>query len=442
LIVQKTRTYTIATLGCKVNQYESDAIARLLKESGWVPVQADETADVCIINTCTVTGKAAMQSRQITRQAIRSNPRARIIVAGCYAQTEPDAIKKIDGVHGIVGQADKHRIPQMIISAAEPACPCPEIVCSDVRQERKFISAPTTVFDRRTRPLLKLQDGCDAFCTYCIVPFARGCSRSMLPENALENIASLGNSGYREVVLTGIHLGCYGLDLCPETSLLALMKRIETSGTIDRARLSSIEPCELTEDFIHFVAGSNTFCHHFHIPLQSGDDQILKRMQRPYDAELFRRLITQIRRLIPDAAIGTDILIGFPGETDAAFENTYSLIEELPVTYLHVFPFSPRRGTPANRYTNRVPVEVVKERCKKMRTLGNAKKRNFYGKFIGRRVEVLVEEKKTDADDLLKGMTSNYIPVFFQGEDRLIGTLINARIDRLKGGNSVYGTIS
>lgn len=435
------RTYTIKTLGCKVNQYESDAIARLLKESGWVPVQADERADVCIINTCTVTGKAAMQSRQVTRQVIRSNPRARIIVAGCYAQTEPDAIKKIKGVHDIIGQADKHRIPQMVLSATEPGCSCPVIVCNDIRQERKFIPVPATVFDRRTRPFLKIQDGCDAFCTYCIVPFARGHSRSMLPENVLENINSLENNGYREVVLTGIHLGCYGLDLSPETSLLALMKRIETSGTIDRVRISSIEPCELTEEFIHFVAGSGTFCHHFHIPLQSGDNQILKKMQRPYGAELFRRLITQIRRLIPDAAIGTDILIGFPGETDAAFENTYSLIEELPVTYLHVFPFSPRRGTPASRYPDRVPAEVIKERCKKMRVLGNTKKKDFYGKFIGQKVEILVEEKKT-GDDLLKGMTSNYMPVFFRGEDRLIGTLVKAGIDRLKGVNSVYGTIS
>ena len=435
------RTYTIKTLGCKVNQYESDAIARLLKESGWVPVQADETADVCIINTCTVTGKAAMQSRQVTRQVIRSNPRARIIVAGCYAQTEPDAIKKIKGVHDIIGQADKHRIPQMVLSATEPGCSCPVIVCSDILQERKFIPVPATVFDRRTRPFLKIQDGCDAFCTYCIVPFARGHSRSMLPENVLENINSLENNGYREVVLTGIHLGCYGLDLSPETSLLALMKRIETSGTIDRVRISSIEPCELTEEFIHFVAGSGTFCHHFHIPLQSGDNQILKKMQRPYGAELFRRLITQIRRLIPDAAIGTDILIGFPGETDAAFENTYSLIEELPVTYLHIFPFSPRRGTPASRYPDRVPAEVIKERCKKMRVLGNTKKKVFYGKFIGQKVEILVEEKKTGADDLLKGMTSNYMPVFFRGEDRLIGTLVNAGIDRLKGVNSVYGTL-
>ncbi len=431
--------FRITTLGCKVNQYESDAIARKLKDSGGVQVSGENKADLCIINTCTVTQKAAMQSRQAVRQAIRYNPDARIIVTGCYAQTEPDAIKKIDGVHHIIGHGDKHKIPDMVLSPEKG--PLPSLVHRNIVSEGHFKQIPVTVSGNRTRPFLKIQDGCDTFCTYCIVPYARGRSRSMPLETVLENIRDLKQAGFHEVVLTGVHLGAYGLDLSPQTGLTALLDRIRESNAMDRVRLSSIEPHELTRDIIQLVANTEIFCDHFHIPLQSGDDRILERMHRPYTGSFFRDLIVKIKDQIPDAAIGVDTLIGFPGETERAFENTYSLIEKLPVTYLHVFPFSSRPGTPAAKYSQKVPSKIIKARCEKMRRLGNEKKHTFYKKFMGKTVEILIESKRDKATGLLKGITSNYIPVHVDGKDDLFNTLARVKIQKINQHNTVFGVL-
>ena len=435
-------SFTVTTLGCKVNQSESEGIAQQLISSGWVLANGEKESDLCIINTCTVTRKASMQSRQAVRQAIRTNPGARIFVTGCYAQTEPDEIKKIKGVHYIIAHAGKHKIPEMIISASEKKLAYPVSIWSDIGHEYNFEQIPVSVFGNRTRPLLKIQDGCDSFCTYCIVPYARGPSRSMPLENVLQNLKLLKETGYHEVVLTGVHLGSYGLDLPrPGTSLTELLNRIHESKIIDRVRLSSIEPHEITEDIIKLVAESGSFCHHFHIPLQSGDALILKRMHRPYRASLFKNLVEKIHKLIPDAAIGVDILIGFPGETDDAFENTYSLIKELPVSYLHVFPFSPRKGTLADKYSDKIPATIIKTRCQKMRELGDVKKQKFYRKLTGKKVEVLLEGKRHAQTGLLKGITPNYVPVLVKGEDNLKNTIVNVRIEEVDSNNSVFGTL-
>ena len=436
--LNNTFKFRITTLGCKVNQYESDAIAQRLKNLGCIPAGAEDPADLCIINTCTVTQKASMQSRQTVRQAIRFNPEARIIVTGCYAQTEPDAIKKIDGVHHIIGHGDKHNIPDIVLSQ-EKSLPSPSLIRRNILHELHFKQIPVTVFGNRTRPFLKIQDGCDTFCTYCIVPYARGRSRSMPLEGVLKNIHCLKQAGFHEVVLTGVHLGAYGLDLSPQTSLTALLDHIRESNAMDRVRLSSIEPHELTQDIIKLVAETEIFCDHFHIPLQSGDDRILEKMHRPYTSSFFIDLIVKIKDQVPDAAIGVDILIGFPGETEKAFENTYSLIEKLPITYLHVFPFSPRPGTPAGKYPQKVPQKTIKARCEKMRRLGNEKKRIFYETFIGKIVQVLIESKKDKATGLLKGITSNYITVHVVGEDDLFNTLLQVNIEKIKKNNTVFG---
>ncbi len=433
--------FTIRTLGCKVNQYESEAIGQYLKASGWVYAHFDEEADLCIINSCTVTQKASMQSRQAVRQAIRSNPCSRIIVTGCYAQTEPHEIKKIKGVHYIIGHSDKHKIPEIIMASKEKEGPYPVTICRDISHEHNFKQIPVTVLGNRTRSFLKIQDGCDAFCTYCIVPYTRGRSRSMPVENVLINIKQLKDAGFREVVLSGIHLGSYGVDLSPKTNLLELLYKIHESRAIDRVRLSSIEPGELTDDIIRLVAESSRFCHHFHIPLQSGDDLILERMHRPYSSAFFSDLVMNIHELIPDASIGVDTLIGFPGETESAFENTYSIIKNLPVTYLHVFPFSARNGTSASRYPDQVSSKIVKTRCGKMRALGDAKKREFYKKNIGKTVEVLIEGKRDGSTGLFKGTTSNYVPVLMSGKDDLQDTIVNARVEKLYGSNLVFGII-
>ncbi len=432
--------FIITTLGCKVNQYESDAIARRLMDLGCVPVRAEEPADVGIVNTCSVTGKAAMQSRQAVRQLIRSHPRAQIVVTGCYAQTEPGELGKIDGVHRIIGHGDKHHIPDIILSDKNHTL-FPAVIRRNIQSEKHFKHIPVPVFGNRTRPVLKIQDGCNAFCTYCIVPYARGKSRSMPLENVMENIRSLKRAGFHEVVLSGVHLGAYGFDLLPQTGLKDLLVRIRDANAMDRVRLSSIEPRELTQDIVELVATSNIFCKHFHIPLQSGDDGILEKMHRDYSRAFFEDLIFKIKERIPTAAVGVDLLIGFPGETENAFENTYSLIEKLPVTYLHVFPFSPRPGTPAEKYPEKVPAKNIKKRCERMRRLGDEKKNTFYREFIGKTLRVLIESKRDTATERLKGITSNYIPVYVAGEDNLFNTRIQATLEKITKNNKVFGVV-
>jgi len=429
---------SVITLGCKVNQYESEAIEQSLKSSGWTSAPPEETPDVCIINTCTVTHRASQQSRQVIRHALRSWPEAKIIVTGCYAQTEYEEIQKISGVHAIVGHGDKHRIAEIIRSAEFGVSErLPKMICRDSRLEKCFRSALQPVYGNRTRPFLKIQDGCDAFCTYCIVPYARGPGRSMPPEEVFDHIRALKTAGYHEVVLSGIHVGAYGLDLAPRTSLYQLLKKLDAMKIIDRVRLSSTEPRELTRDIRDLASRSDVLCRHFHIPLQSGDNWILDQMHRPYTREFFREMVLDIRERIPEVAIGVDVLVGFPGETEQAFLNTYRLIEELPVAYLHVFRFSPRPGTPAAGFPNQVSIQDIKSRSKKLRDLSNAIKSAYYKSFLNKTVEVLVEETR---DGLIyKGRTDNYVPVFFEGEAHMINTFVTCRVENIDAGGRLTG---
>jgi threonylcarbamoyladenosine tRNA methylthiotransferase MtaB len=421
-------TFKISTLGCKVNQSESDAIAKQLESYKWLPAGHNGASEITIINTCTVTQKASMQSRQAVRQAIRANPNSQIVVTGCYAQTEPEAFEEINGVHYIIGNADKHRIGEILAAGQNSADNQTITIHNEVQSTEALKPSLAAVSSSRTRPFLKIQDGCDAFCAYCIVPYARGPSRSLPVADVLEGIRTLSAAGYHEIVLTGIHLGQYGCDLIPATSLGELLDRIDRSEMVQRVRLSSIEPLELTDALIERVADSPRFCRHFHVPLQSGDDRILKKMKRPYTVDIFRRRIAKIRDQIPHAAIGVDTLIGFPGETDAAFKHTYDLMNELPISYLHVFPFSARSGTPAARYPDKIPPDVIKERCEKMRCLGQVKRLHFYRSFIGKEIEILVESTRHATTGLLKGLSSNYIPVLIDADDDQINKLVTVRL--------------
>jgi threonylcarbamoyladenosine tRNA methylthiotransferase MtaB len=425
--------FKITTLGCKVNQAESESIAQGLIASEWCASQAHEEADVCVINTCAVTQKAAMQSRQALRQAIRAHPNARIVVTGCYAQTAPQEIKDIAGVDRIVGHGEKQTIISMIRTDSLGDFNRAVQSCGDVSKLREFQLMPIAVAAHRTRPFLKIQDGCDAFCTYCMVPYARGRSRSMPFDKVLQSIKQLAHTGYREVVLTGIHLGAYGRDLSPIAGLAMLINRIRELGLIDRVRLSSVEPLELSAEIIQTIAESSMFCHHLHIPLQSGDDGILKKMRRPYSRQIFHDLVIKIHDLMPDAAIGADTLIGFPGESRKAFENTYELVAELPVSYLHVFPYSARSGTPAEKFAGQVTPEIIKDRCEQMRRLGQTKRINFYRKFIGEIIPVLIETKRDGATGLLKGISSNYLPILIDADDDLKNKIVDVKIEKLEG---------
>jgi threonylcarbamoyladenosine tRNA methylthiotransferase MtaB len=421
-------TFVVHTLGCRVNQSESESLEKELDRMGYQPAGKDIPADICIINTCTVTQRASMQSRQLIRQVIRANPAAEVIVTGCYAQAEPEVIQQISGVHHVVGNDVKSSIPDRFCRKSN-------------RSESGCAVDTGHLLRQRTRPFLKVQDGCNAFCSYCIVPYTRGRSRSLPLESVLSAITRFSEDGYHEIVLTGIHLGQYGLDLTPRTSLMELLRVIDDARLMDRIRLSSIEPLEVTDDIIGLVAASPAFCHHFHIPLQSGDNEVLKRMNRPYTREVFHHVVSRIHDLIPDAAIGADVLAGFPGETETAYGNTLALLQDLPITYLHVFPFSPRKGTSAYHFPEPVPHQVVQSRCRELRILGKERKDAFYRRHIGKHVTVLVEAHQDHGTRLFKGMTSNYMPVFINAGSPVPNTLATVEITSLYGDQALCGRI-
>jgi threonylcarbamoyladenosine tRNA methylthiotransferase MtaB len=422
------KSFTIITLGCKVNQCESAALAGLLESAGYRPAAPGDGKDLVVINTCTVTGKAAMQSRQAIRRAIRNHPEAEIVVTGCYAQTAPQEIQRIEGVDYIVGHGDKLNIAGLVRRTG-PKSAAPTIVRKDINRPCGFEPFPATAPEDRTRAFLKIQDGCNAFCSYCIVPHARGRSRSMPADDVHLHLEGLAGRGLREVVLTGIHLGAYGRDLDPPTSLAALVASVAENRRDLRIRLSSIEPTEVDADLIDLVAAHRTtLCPHFHIPLQSGDNGILKRMGRPYTRDIFAQTVDDLHRALPHAAIGADILVGFPGEDESAFGRTVALVEQLPVAYLHVFPFSPRKGTPAAGYQPRVRESIVKVRCKQLRQISEEKKARFCHANVGRVVAVLVESVRSG---FARGLSENYLPVVIPGTGYAENSVVRARIEKV-----------
>ncbi len=430
------KSFTITTLGCKVNRYESEAISEQLARQGWQPTDRGSKASLCIINTCTVTGKAAMQSRQAARKLIRSHSGALVVVTGCYAQIAPEVFSSMPGVHYVVGNTFKDQIARLAGSHEEHSLGVSLV--EDISAPRPFQDLAMTRFGNRTRPFLKIQDGCDAFCAYCIVPHARGRSRSLRPEIVIKRTRSLKEHGYAEVVICGINIGRYGQDLTPATSLSRLMQLIDGPQGVKRLRLSSIEPTELSEELIGQLASSERICPHLHIPLQSGDDEVLKSMNRPYGSQFYRDLIHHIISVMPDVAIGVDVLVGFPGETERAFENTCRLIEQLAIAYLHVFPFSMQKQTPAAAFRDPVPPEAIKKRCQHVRAIGETKRWKFYEKVIGSTFEVLIEGKRDRATGYLKGLTKNYIPVLVEGDDELMHRVIQTRLTKIESGR-VFG---
>lgn len=368
-------------------------------------------ADVYIINTCTVTARTDYQSRQLIRRAHRANPSALVAVTGCYAQINPGKVSSLPGVLLAAGNAEKARLPELIERIIAGDCPreCMTMV-GDITCLKTVSMMPVTRFPDHTRAFLKIQDGCDAFCTYCIVPFARGPSRSVPAAAALEAIKNFSLHGYREVVLTGIHLGHYGLDLTPPARLLDILKTADSGKLAERLRLSSIEALEVTDGLISLMASSETLCHHLHLPLQSGDDKILRLMKRHYDTDFFRTLVKKIRLAVPDVAIGIDVMVGFPGEDDASFERTRQFIEELPVSYLHVFPYSERPGTAAVTLPEKVSEPDKKRRAEELRRIGKNKRQSFAELFVGSKLKVLIEDK-SKTRGVMTGFSGNYIPV-------------------------------
>lgn len=404
-----------------------------LKTVGFSVVPFASGAALVIVNTCTVTAATDAQSRNLIRKARRLNPECRVVVTGCYAQVDPEALRDIPGVAVVLGNTEKKNFLDYLEEAGEGT----RVVVSDIAAETEAVPLPLTAFAERSRAFVQIQNGCNAFCSYCIIPYARGRSRSVRPEEVIEQIRVLTARGYAEVVLTGIHIGGYGLDLTPATSLLELVERIEGETELSRLRLGSLEPTEISEALIARVADSVILCPHFHIPLQAGDDAVLQRMNRHYDTRFFRELVTRIHRRLPDGAIGLDLITGFPGESEDEFANTAHLIEELPVSHLHVFPFSRRPGTPAATMFRQVDGEIIKERAAQLRELGQRKHREFAQSFIGRTLEVVVE--RGAGRGACRGLTRNYLNVLFPGPARLAGCRLPVTIDAWQDG-ALYGT--
>ncbi len=424
-----TKTIAITTLGCKINQFESAAMSEALEQDGFSIVPFTEPADFYVINSCTVTAKTDAESRRLIRRAARLNPRARVVVTGCYAQMSAEELLKIPEVSLVLGNSEKRRIAELIRGMNDQ----PAAIVADVSQQQSGQSAPLESFAEHTRAFLQVQNGCDARCAYCIVPFARGASRSVAPQEALEGIASFAAKGFQEIVLTGIHLGGYGLDLAPRTDLLELLVRIEESALVRRLRIGSVEPTELPPELVRFIAASQMVCPHLHLPLQSGSDGVLARMNRGYDSALYRRVVESLQHAIPDICLGTDVIVGFPGESDQEFSETYRFIESLPLAYLHVFPFSPRPGTPAAAMTPQLHSRVIKERAEALRQLSESKKQAYAEGFIGRELQVLVQK---DAGGR-KGLSRNYLPVLVEGSEGLFNREVTVLITAAKGGELV-----
>lgn len=433
--------FFIQTLGCKVNQYESDGIATDLEKKGWIKGKDGENANVIIINTCAVTSKAGMQSRQAIRKIMKDNPTAKIIVTGCHAQTDPDTIRKINPAHQIICHQDKIHIADYVASFREETS---DLVFkkSDHTTSNFFGSFQHVVKGDMTRAYLKIQDGCNAFCTYCIVPYARGSSVSMPKQDVIRHLKDLGESGFKEVILSGIHLGMYGLDFKENFSLFHLLDQINQERPVHRIRLSSIEPKEIHEGIIQLAASRNILCDHFHIPLQSGDDDILKKMKRPYDVVFIKDRIQMIHDILPFAGIGVDVLIGFPSETDKQFENTYRLIESLPISYLHIFPFSARKGTPAYHFTPKINEKIIKERCQMMRKLDKIKRKNFINANMNHQQEGLIQNTRDKKTGFLKAITSNYLSVLLDESPDFCGKILDLVPEQCDSNLTVRGRLS
>ena len=422
------RSFRIITLGCRVNQYESAYFHQALSRSGWRPAERGERADAVIVNTCIVTRRAAHQSRQAIRKAIRENPEGRVAAAGCYAQVFPETLSAIPGIGLIVDNRSKAMLPRLLWDAAAEKGPV--TACREFEPDTPFELLPVERFPGRSRANLKIQDGCGSFCAYCIVPFARGPCRSLPPSEVLSMMAALAGAGHREVVLTGIHLGKYGVDLGGDVRLDGLLRAVGREGLPVRVRLSSLHPDEIDDALIERVAGEPWLCPHFHISLQSGDDTVLKRMNRTYTARQFSRLVNRIHDRIPLAAIGVDIISGFPGESPAAHRQTVSLIRDLPVSYLHVFPFSVRPGTAAAAFDGRVDAETIRKRAGKLRDLGQRKRAGFYARCLGQTFPVLVEGWCGRGRKVMRGTSDNYLPVRFASMEGAVNRVVPVTVER------------
>ncbi|ACT00870.1 tRNA (N(6)-L-threonylcarbamoyladenosine(37)-C(2))-methylthiotransferase MtaB [Paenibacillus sp. JDR-2] len=415
------------TLGCKVNFYDTEAIWQLFKNEGYEQVDFESTADVYLINTCTVTNTGDKKSRQIIRRAVRRNPDAVIAVTGCYAQTSPAEIMAIPGVDLVIGTQDREKIMTFVNQIHDDRQPVNAV--RNIMKTREFEELDVPDFNERTRAFLKIQEGCNNFCTFCIIPWSRGLSRSRDPKSVLEQAKQLVASGYKEVVLTGIHTGGYGDDM-ENYRLVDLLWDLDKIEGLERIRISSIEASQIDDAMIDVLNRSTKMCRHLHIPLQAGDTSVLKRMRRKYTTDEFAAKLKRIREAMPGVAITTDVIVGFPGETEEMFENGYKFMEEVGFSEMHVFPYSKRTGTPAARMDDQVDDEVKNERVHKLIDLSEKMQLAYAEQHVGAVLDVIPERdyKGAPGTGLVMGYSDNYIQIVFEGTEALVGKLCRVKI--------------
>ncbi len=409
-------TVGFATLGCRLNQVESQEMRALVEQAGYRAVEEGEAAHVYVVNTCTVTSRADFSDRQAIRRITRANPDALVVVTGCLAQTDPEVLSRMPGVDLVLGNQEKYRLPELLGSLVKRDRP--EVRVRPITDAREVPSAPVHRMSGRSRAFVKIQDGCQHRCAFCIVPAARGRSRSQEPKVLVEQAEALVGAGYGEITLTGVDIGQYGWDLLPRTSLAVLVARLAEVPDLRWLRLSSVLPAYFTPELIQAVTTLPVVVPHLHLPLQSGSDRVLRLMRRPYNTAMYRTLAERLAAAIPDLGLGADVIVGHPGEEEADFEATMALVGELPLSYLHVFAYSDRKGTEAAKMGHRVAASAIRERSSRLRALGVEKGVAFRRKLLGRAVEVLVLEER-QADGRLTGLTSNYVEVSFAGPEGL-----------------------
>lgn len=395
------------TLGCKVNQYETEAMEELFEKNGYKVVNEDEVSDIYVINTCTVTNLADRKSRQIIRRAKRKNPDAVVAVVGCYSQVSPDEISNIKGVDVIIGTTERNRIVELCEQAKKENSQIN--IVRNVKGQKEFETINIDTVKGKTRAYMKIQDGCNQFCTYCIIPYARGPIRSREIENIINETIKLAENGFKEIVFTGIHIASYGKDI-EDTSLIEVLEKVSKVEGIERIRFSSIEPTLIDDEFMKNLVSIGKICNHFHLSLQSGSNTVLQRMNRKYTREQYKNIVNIIRKYMPDAGITTDIIVGFPGETEEEFKETIQFVKDIKFSRIHVFKYSPREGTPAASYQDQIDGNIKNHRSKILISLGEELIKEFNSKFIDQKLSVLFEEKNRD-NNFIEGYTTNYIRV-------------------------------
>lgn len=420
------------TLGCKVNQYETNAMIQEFLNAGYHVVEFHEVADIYVINTCTVTNMSDKKSRQMIRRTKQLNPDSIVVAVGCYAQVAKEKLQEIPDVNIILGTNEKNNIITYVEEYRKNNQK--EEAISDVLHQKEYLDFGEVTYTDKTRAVIKVQDGCDRFCSYCIIPYARGRVRSRKIESIVQEVKAIAKKGLKEIVLTGIHIASYGKDLKEDVTLIDLLEKLDKIEGIKRIRLGSLEPTIITEEFIKRLANLEHICDHFHLSLQSGCNETLKRMNRRYTIEEFEEVVKRIRRYYPNVALTTDIIVGFPGETEEEFEETYQFLKKIDFYKMHIFPYSPRKGTKAAIMPNQIMKQIKEQRSKKLITLSDENEKRQNEAYIGKEVEVLLEEKEGDYE---KGHTTNYIVVKVKAEKNLLNTIQKVKIQKVEGTNLV-----